>query len=271
MDLLTSREIKEILEENGLFPKKSFGQNFLVDQNFLNKIITAGDLSINDTVIEVGPGLGALTRPLSFKVKKVVAVEKDKKIIPILKDICKDRKNIEIVEGDILKYKIPFDDYKVVANVPYYITSAIIRKFLEAEKKPSLLILTVQKEVAQRVVAKPPKMNLLAVSVQFFAKANIISHIPISAFYPQPSVVSSILQIIPYNKKSDFAFSTEDFFKIVRLGFSHPRKQISKNLQPLKIENLPKILTGSKIDPERRAETLSVEEWIILTKKLFLK
>ncbi len=271
MNLLKPKEIREVLEESGLAAKKSFGQNFLIDENALNKILAAGQLSSRDVVIEVGPGLGALTLPLSFNAKKVVAIEKDKKIIPLLKHFCRERNNIEIIEGDILKYAIKEKKYKVVANVPYYITSPIIRKFLENEVRPSLLVLTVQKEVAERVIAKPPNMNLLAASVQFFAEVKIISHLSPSSFYPQPSVASSILQIIPYNRNNIGNIAPNDFFKVVRLGFSHPRKQISKNLKPLKIKNLSGALEEVDISPQRRAETLSVEEWKKLVKKILIK
>ena len=182
MELLSPQEIKEILEDHSVSLRKSWGQNFLIDKNALQKIVAAGNLSKKDTVIEVGPGLGALTLSLAKDVKRVIAVEKDRKIIPLLEKNTVQEPNIKIVNEDILRFKIPRGKYKVVANVPYYITSPIIRKFLEEKNQPSLLVLTVQKEVAERVCAQPPRMNLLAVSVQFFAKPEIISHISPSSF-----------------------------------------------------------------------------------------
>jgi len=266
---LNAEKIKNILEENNFPLRKSWGQNFLVDEQALNKIMEAGNLSQKDTVIEVGPGLGTLTLPLSEKTKKVIAVEKDKKIIPLLKNNLQGRKNIEVINKDILLFNIPKGKYKVIANVPYYITSPIIRKFLETKNQPSLLILTIQKEVAERICVSPPKMNLLAVSVQFFAKPKIISHVPPSSFYPSPSVTSSILSIIPYNEKKYYSKEFQrNFFSIVRAGFSHPRKQLAKNLKSCKIPLNAEEMKILGITPERRAETLSVREWTVLTKKL---
>jgi 16S rRNA (adenine1518-N6/adenine1519-N6)-dimethyltransferase len=266
--MMDTKELKLILEKNSIFLSKKLGQNFLIDGHALEKIINASDLSKEDTVLEVGAGIGNLTLSLAKKAKKVLAIEKDKNLIPLLKEASSKEKNIDVINEDILFYKNPLKNYKVVANIPYYITSPIIRKFLEEENQPSLLILTIQKEVAERITANPPKMNLLAVSVQSFAKPKIVSHISPSSFYPQPKIASSILQIIPYNKAS-VAFQ-KDFFLLAKIGFSHPRKQLIKNLKLFngrkgdKIKRkLPEI---EKLIKKRRAETLSIEEWNILTK-----
>ncbi len=267
-----TQELKLLLERHSLFLTKKMGQNFLIDKSALEKIINAGNVSKKDTVIDVGAGIGTLTLELSKKAKKVLAIEKDKNLIPLLEESVRKLKNVEIINEDILSYKIKTKDYKVIANVPYYITSPIIRKFLEEENPPKLLVLTVQKEVAQRIIAKPPKMNLLAVSVQFFATPKIISHISPCSFYPQPKVTSSILTIIPYNK--EYKDLQKSFFLLTKTGFSHPRKQLVTNFTLFNGKRKEKLTSALKkmeelnIDKRRRAETLSIEEWITLSKKI---
>jgi len=209
MDLTSPTTIKEILSKYSARPSKGLGQNFLIDKNVLKKIIGAADLNKNDVVLEVGPGIGTLTQELAKNAKKVIAVEKDKIMIKILGETLKDYKNIEIINGDILrilnfKFSIlnqnlisQFSNYKVVSNIPYYLTSPLIRKFLESDNKPSEIILMVQKEVAQRICSKPPDMSLLAVSVQFYADVKIISYVSKNCFWPSPKVDSAIIKIIP--------------------------------------------------------------------------
>ncbi len=271
MDLTSAKTVKSILEENDLSPKKSLGQNFLIDKEALGKVVRAANLSKEDVVIEVGSGLSSLTNLLSISAKKVIAIEKDTKMISVAKKHLK-AKNVTFVNEDILKFNIPEKEYKVVANLPYYITSPIIRKFLEEKYPPSLLVLTVQKEVAERIIAKPPSMNLLAVSVQFFALPKVVSHISPCSFFPQPSVASSILQIIPYNRNRKFSKDfNKNFFALVKAGFSHPRKQLGNNLKSLNIEFPSRQIKNAGIDPKQRAETLSVKEWILLAENLFYK
>ncbi len=269
-DLINAKTIKTLLEQQSIVPRKSWGQSFLIDKNVLEKVISAGNLSKKDTVIEIGPGLGALTLSLAKNVKRVIAVERDKKLTPLLREKLSEEKNIDVVNRDILSFGLQkFSSYKVVGNIPYYITSPIIRKFLETENRPSLLVLTIQKEVAERVCAKPPHMNLLAVSVQFFATPEVVAHVSPSSFYPPPSVASSILRIIPYNKESEFDSDFQkNFFSLARAGFSHPRKQLLKNFKMSFPEKTVQKIKGSEINLQRRAETLSVEEWIILGKLL---
>jgi 16S rRNA (adenine1518-N6/adenine1519-N6)-dimethyltransferase len=270
--------LKEILRKYRAFPIKRLGQNFLIDENVLRKIVKAADLSKEDVVLEVGSGIGNLTIELAKRAKKVIAVEKDKRMIEILKENLKEFRNVEIVEGDIREMicaivKKMAKDYKVVANIPYYLTSHLIRKFLELEKKPKLIVLMVQKEVAQRICAKPPKMNFLAVSVQFYAKPQIISFVSKNCFWPKPKVDSAIIKITP--RKILWRSDLHNlFFKIVRAGFSHPRKQIVNNLsEKLKIdkEKVKEWLLKNKIQPSQRAETLSVEDWIKLIKSCKIK
>lgn len=267
-----------ILGKYNLKPNKLMGQNFLIDQNVLKKIIIAADLSKNDVVLEVGPGLGILTQALAKVAGRVVAIEKDKKMAAILQNILSDRniRNVEIVEGDILKIpntKYKIQNYKVVANIPYYLTARLIRKFLESANPPIEMILMIQKEVAQRICARPPEMSILAVSVQFYAEPKIISVVSKNSFWPAPKVDSAILKISPANTSGPqiSRITAEQFFKVVRAGFSHPRKQIIGNLaQGLKIdrEKITEALKKFGLAPEQRAESFSVESWIKLTEIL---
>jgi 16S rRNA (adenine1518-N6/adenine1519-N6)-dimethyltransferase len=259
------------------------GQNFLIDRLVLKKIIDSADLQPNDIVLEIGPGIGTLTLELAKRVKKVIAVEKDKRMVEILKETLKDLKNIEIIKEDILKLDpkpYTLKSYKIVANLPYYIVTPVIRKFLELTETRSLsMVLMVQKEVAQRILAKPPafgevrpsgrpKMNLLAVSVQFYAKPEILFYVSKKSFWPQPKVDSAIIKISKTKNQKPKEFK-DLFFKIVKVGFSQPRKQLINNLsKELKIEKekVKEWLQKNKIQPTQRAETLSIEDWIKLTK-----
>ena len=287
------KEIKNWLKKYNIRPSRRLGQNFLIDEKVLRKIIEAAELSKDDIVLEVGPGIGNLTAELAKRVKKVIAIEKDKKMVEILRETLKNFTNIEIIEGDILKINLkPYTSkpYKVVANIPYYLTSPLIRKFLETENQPKEMVLMVQKEVAQRICARPPKMSLLAVSVQFYAKPEIISLVSKKSFWPSPKVDSAIIKISAFNQPRKSAFN-QRFFKIVRAGFSQPRKQLINNLSKnLKVDELKLISTRrslalarvidkikvrdwllkNKIQPTQRAETLNLEDWINLTKSFII-
>ena len=273
MDLTSRKNIKDLLKKHQLRPLKHFGQNFLIDKRALRKIVAAADLSSQDTVLEIGPGIGALTQELAKKAGKVIAVEKDRNMVDILKETLKDFKNVQMVKGDILKILnskfIIHNSYKVVANLPYYIVAPVIRKFLEmTEVRPQSMILMVQKEVAQRICAKPPHMSLLAVSVQFYATPEIISYVSKKSFWPQPKVDAAIIKIIP-SVKLRLTEESDLFFKIVKAGFSQPRKQLINNLsKALKIdrEKTKTWLLKNKIQPTQRAETLSIDDWLNLTK-----
>jgi 16S rRNA (adenine1518-N6/adenine1519-N6)-dimethyltransferase len=275
---LTSRKaIKALANQYGAHPSKGLGQNFLIDKSVLKKIIKAANLTKKDVILEIGPGIGNLTRGLSHKAKRVIAVEKDPKMIQILKETMKDYNNVEIISGDILKipdtkYNIQHTRYKVVANLPFYIAAPVIRKFLESCKvQPCTMTLMVQKEVAQRICAKPPKMNLLAVSVQFYAKPEIISCVSKKSFWPQPKVDSAILKITPSGKKSTIvAILPEKFFRVVKAGFSQPRKMLINNLvKKLKMEKekIEKILQKNSISSSQRPETLTVKDWVNVTQE----
>ena len=268
------RTVKKLLKKYDIYPSKRLGQNFLIDKGVFQKIIKAAGLSKNDIVLEIGPGIGNLTLELAKEVKKVVAIEKDKKMCEALKEVLNDLdiKNVEIINQDILKintkYKTLNTKYKLVANLPYYITSPIIRKFLEMKNQPKEMILMVQKEVAKRICAKPPKMSILAVSVQFYAKPKIISFVSKKSFWPQPKVDSAIIKITPCRPAHAIGVNPLLFFKIVKAGFSHPRKQLINNLSKgLKIEKekARNWLLKNKIQPSQRAETLILKDWLNLT------
>lgn len=264
---------KQILEKYGLEAKKSLGQNFLSDENILNRIVAAADLQPGDEILEVGPGLGSLTMTLASRVRRVVAVELDNRLLPILQSQLSAYPQVEIVHGDILKfdpaaYFAQAAAYKVVANVPYYITGGILRHLLTNQCLPQRLVLTVQKEVAERLTAPVGDLSLLAISVLFYGQTEYVTQLPAGAFWPRPNVDSAVI-VIDSTKRPVSAQTVTDetlFFEVVRAGFSQKRKQIHKNLLSLgqPKEQTQALLASAHIDPQRRAETLTIEEWIQL-------
>lgn len=266
--------IRERLEALGLEPQKSLGQNFMVEKAMFQKMIEAASLENHDVVLEIGPGLGDLTEVLIEKARRVIAVEIDKGLAGHLENTYHDIPQLRIVHADFLRVALNDllgDDahaYKVIANVPYYITSAILRKLLESSTPPQEIVVTVQWEVAERVTAKPGDMSVLAVSVQLFGTPKIIKKLKPGIFYPRPNVDSAILSITPH--PAGAPLSAEDipvFFRIVKAGFSQPRKQIKTPLSSglsMKTETTINWLEGVGIDPRRRAETLSLDEWLTL-------
>lgn len=262
---------KKLLKEKNIKPKKGLGQNFLIDEKAIRRIILASDIKPDNLIVEIGPGTGNLTKQIAQKAKKVIAVEKDKGIIETLKESLKDFDNIEIINEDILEFDIKLKDaYKIVANIPFYITAALIRQFLESDFPPIDMTLIVQKEVAQRICKNPPDMNILAASMQFYASPKIISYISKNCFYPAPKVDSAIIKITPYkneyNRNKEFR---EKFFHVVHAAYSQPRKQLINNLSKgLKIskEKAKGLIVKNNLKPEQRAETLSVEDLINLSK-----
>jgi len=271
-------DVKSVLRQFNLRPKKSLGQNFLVDEHALNQIVRAADITPNDVVLEIGPGLGSLTLYLSEAARQVIAVEIDRTLLPPLRSVLAARSNVTLVEDDILKldptellssYRTnERSNYKVVANIPYYITSAIIRHLLEADIKPQSIVLTIQQEVAQRIIAQPDDMNLLAVSVQFYGVPRIVQRIPAGAFYPAPDVDSAVVRIDLPNQPRVAVKNVDLFFKVVKAGFGQKRKQLHNSLAaglPLNHEQIMQALNETGIDPKRRAETLTLEEWGRLT------
>jgi len=263
--------IRDLFEKYGIKPKKSLGQNFLTDGNALNKIIKEADIKKSDVVLEIGPGLGILTKELSKKAKKVIAVEKDDNLFKVLKQELKDHSNVEVVNRDILGYDPRLKEYKVIANLPFNIASAVIRKFLEAKNPPEEMILMVQKEVAQRITAEPPDMTVLSLSVQLYAEPKTLFFISRNSFLPHPKVDAAVLRIATKSNIALMQNNAKIFFKIAKAGFSSPRKQLANNLSSGLKEEKEKVikwLIENNIEPTRRAETLTVQEWMSLARNI---
>ncbi len=264
---------KTLLEHHGITPRKSLGQNFLHDPNALEKIVASADLMPTDTVLEIGPGTGTLTQRLALAVRHVVAVEVDERLRPVLEDELAGYNNVylvfqDILETDVLKLVGP-QQFSVVANVPYYITSQIIRHLLDRHRRPRVMVLTVQLEVAERILAKPGDMSLLAVSVQYYGKPSIVTRLKPAAFWPRPDVDSAVIRIDPYDHPPLHVPDHDTFFRVVRAGFGQKRKQLKNSLSSnlaISSDSAAALLASAGIDPTRRAETLSMEEWAALAR-----
>ena len=266
--------IQSLLRRYDLKPRKGLGQNFLIDDSALQRIVKAAEINEDTKVLEIGPGLGNLTRYLAYYASEVVAVELDSKLIPVLQEVLKDRGNVNIIQADILEINLNkvFDKsgYYVVANIPYYITSAIIRRLMEAENKPARIVLTIQHEVAERILAKPGKLSLLALSVQVYGKPSIAARIPADAFYPRPDIDSAVVRVDNYDEPLIPHEQLSTFFKLAKAGFSQKRKTLRNSLSgglALNKSQVETLLESAGIDPQRRAQTLDLEEWKILTEK----
>ena len=272
MDKPNDHSISRILKKHDLRPDKSLGQNFLTDPNILERIVTIAGITHADSVLEIGAGLGHLTAYLAESARAVIAVELDRRFMPILSERLASYPNVTLVEGDILQLDnadlVQDDGYLVVANIPYYITSRILRKLLEAKHKPREIILTIQYEVAQRVCAESGKLSLLALSVRMYGTPNLEARIPAGAFYPPPKVDSAVIKIDLHPKPLLPAAQREIFFLIVKAGFLHKRKTLRNSLSKglgWSSEQAEDLLNGAGINPGRRAETLTIPEWIGLT------
>ena len=258
---------KRVLATYGLDPKKSLGQSFLSDDNILARIVEAAGVTKEDNVLEVGPGIGGLTHHLARAAGRVVTVELDQRFMPILESELSDYSNVTVVHGDMLEHDpagwFGADDYKVVANVPYYITGAILRHLLSGRGKPTLMVLTVQKEVAERITAEPGNMSLLAVSVRFYGQAEQLDTIKAGSFWPRPDVDSAILRVDLRDGPLLPPEQEGAFFRIVRAAFAQKRKQLQKNLRTLgyRRKAIMALLEEAGVDGRRRAETLSMDEW----------
>lgn len=263
-----------LLKRYDLRAHKGLGQNFLEDPGALEGIVSAAEIQPTDTVLEIGPGLGSLTRYLAASAKEVVAVELDEKLLSPLRAVLAPYQNIRLVQGDILDLSPADlalrDDYLVAANIPYYITSAVIRHLLEQQPRPRRIVLTIQKEVAQRICAQPGDLSLLALSVQVYGKPRIAAHVPAEAFFPAPSVDSAVLVVDIYPSPVIKEDLLDLFFRLIKAGFSQKRKTLRNSLSSgLRISptQAADLLIRANIDPQRRAETLSIEEWENLSKK----
>jgi 16S rRNA (adenine1518-N6/adenine1519-N6)-dimethyltransferase len=269
---LSALDVPGLLRRYGLHPEKSLGQNFLVDEYALRDVVRAAEVSPEEVVLEIGPGLGSLTRHLAISARFVVAVELDSKLIAPLKQVLGDYPNVRLVQGDILALNpaelVANESYLVVANIPYYITSALLRHLLEASLPPSRLVLTIQREVARRICAEPGEMSLLALSVQVYGHPTPVAHITAGAFFPEPKVESTVLRIDLYPQPLIPVDLLDTFFHLIKAGFSQKRKTLRNALSSglgWKPDQGTQLLQGAGIDPQRRAETLSVAEWGQLT------
>jgi 16S rRNA (adenine1518-N6/adenine1519-N6)-dimethyltransferase len=268
MNQIPPLNAEALLKRYHLHAHKGLGQNFLQDPDALEAIVSVAEIKTTDTVLEIGPGLGSLTRYLAAVAKEVIAVELDENLIPPLRAVLSANQNVQIIQGDILKLAprqlISADNYLVVANIPYYITSAVIRHLLESEAKPRRIVLTIQKEVAQRICAKPGDMSLLALSVQVYGAPRIATHIPAEAFFPAPKVDSAVLVVDIFPEPLVKKELLEAFFRLIKAGFSQKRKTLRNSLSSglhISPTNAAEFLTRAGIDPQRRAETLSIMEW----------
>ena len=263
-----THSIKKLLNRYGLKPQKGLGQNFLADQGALYKIIQAAQIKADDTVLEIGPGLGSLTTLLAERAERVVAVELDTNLVRALGEILDPYPNVELIQGDILEVNLnelfTRPGYLVVANIPYYITSALLRQLLEAQYAPERVVLTVQKEVAERICAAAGDLSLLALSVQVYGEPEITAHIPAGAFFPAPKVDSAVVRIEIFPEPRIPRPQLDLFFALTKAGFSQKRKtllnSVSAGMGWDKQKTAARMQTAG-IDPQRRAQTLSLEEW----------
>lgn len=269
---LASLNAAALLKQYGLRADKSLGQNFLQDPQALARVAAAAEITDRDEVLEIGPGLGSLTRYLAASAHRVIAVELDARLLPALRAVLAPFDNVRIITGDILQtppetLALP-DGYLVVANIPYYITSAVIRRLLALPNRPRRMVLTMQKEVAQRICSLPGDHSLLALSVQVYGTPRIVTQIPAGAFYPVPNVDSAALRVDLHEQPLFDDQDTENFFRLAKAGFSQKRKTLRNamaaglGVDAARVESL---LRAAGIDPQRRAETITLAEWQTLT------
>ncbi|MCM3635897.1 MULTISPECIES: 16S rRNA (adenine(1518)-N(6)/adenine(1519)-N(6))-dimethyltransferase RsmA [Paenibacillus] len=280
IEVSTPKRTKEIIQRHGFSFKKSLGQNFLIDGNILNRIVGAAELTKEKGALEIGPGIGALTQRLAEEAGKVTAVEIDQRLIPILTEILEDESHVSVIHADVLNVNLrelfaeQFDDVSkvsVVANLPYYVTTPILMKLLEEKLPLEHIVVMIQKEVAQRMAAKPggKEYGSLSVAVQYYCTTEIVCIVPHTVFIPQPNVDSAVIKLTlrdrPAVEVDDEAF----FFRVVQSAFAQRRKTLMNNLLALtgkdKRAELSELLESINIDASRRGETLSLEEYAALS------
>lgn len=262
---------KALLDLHGIQPRKSLGQNFLHDPNALEKIVATAEIRPGELALEVGAGTGTLTEALARAADRVIAYEIDGRLIPILSERFRSVPHVHIIHEDFLAAYLPaivgeHDPYVVVANVPYYITSAIIRHVLEALRRPRRMVLTVQLEVAERLTAKPGQadMSLLSVSAQYYTQPQIVTRFKPAVFYPRPDVDSAVVRLDSHPAPLVDVPDDQTFFEVARAGFSQKRKQLRNSLADglrISAERAAELLNAAGVDPRRRPETLTLEEW----------
>lgn len=270
----TRREWSVLLDQLGVRPSKGLGQHFLYERGVVQRMVRAAGIGATDRVLEVGPGLGILTSELLYRARAVTAIELDHRLAAHLRSVFGEIEQFELVEADALdvatKDVIPDgESFVVAANLPYAVATAVLRHLLEQEPIPRRLVLMMQKEVAERIVARPPNMTILSVAAQFFTTPSIAFNVPPSVFLPPPNVDSSVIIL---DTRPDLRLPTAmhpGFFQVVNAGFRHKRKQVANSVAAelgLSKEIVNAWLRMAAIDPMRRAQTLSVEEWVKLTK-----
>ncbi|MCR6545227.1 16S rRNA (adenine(1518)-N(6)/adenine(1519)-N(6))-dimethyltransferase RsmA [Dehalobacterium formicoaceticum] len=282
--IATPSMTREIINKYGLRMHKTLGQNFLIEPKFIEKIMEAAEIKDNQVVVEIGPGIGALTQGLAEKAAGVIALEIDRGLIDVLQDIFREKTNVHVVHGDALK--VDFDllvqeqmgkraiPYKVVANLPYYITTPIIMRLLEGGFHFSSLVLMVQKEVARRMAALPGTKDYgaLSIGVQYFCKPQLITTVPPTVFYPKPEVESTVIRLDKRERPAVVVTNEKIFFALVKAAFGQRRKTLLNALSnsgyPLNKEEWQHLLEMSRLDPKRRGETLSLEEFAVLANHL---
>lgn len=283
IEVATPKRTKEIIAKYGFSFKKSLGQNFLIDQNILNKIVEAAELDETKGALEIGPGIGALTQRLAASAGKVTAVEIDNRLIPILRDVLSEDTNTEVIHGDVLKLDLKqvFEDrfsdvsgVSVVANLPYYVTTPILMKLLEERLPLEHIVVMIQKEVADRMAAKPggKEYGSLSVAVQYYCVPQVVCIVPHTVFIPQPNVDSAVIKLSLRDKPAVDVPDEDHYFRVVQASFAQRRKTLFNNLTAFvgkdNREALTALLTGIGIDPARRGETLSLEEFASVSRAM---
>lgn len=266
-------DTRRIMRQFGIQPDKRLGQNFLIEQTALDQILQAAEVDQDDVVLEIGAGLGVLTCALAARARRVIAIEFDARLLPVLQWTTQSFSNVDIIRGDVLEMDLSQltggVPYKVVANIPYNITSHLIRKLMEASHPADLVVLTIQREVAQRIVAKPGSMSLLALSVQLYGVPRIAAKISSGCFYPRPNVDSAVIRIEVTHEPQVSATELTTLFDLARAGFGQKRKQLKNALShglSWTEERTMEILDRAGVDPKTRAQELEVEQWVQLTR-----
>ncbi|NIK80071.1 16S rRNA (adenine1518-N6/adenine1519-N6)-dimethyltransferase [Paenibacillus castaneae] len=283
IEVATPKRTKEIIAKYGFSFKKSLGQNFLIDQNILNKIVAAAGLDKTKGALEIGPGIGALTQRLAAEAGKVTAVEIDNRLIPILRDVLSNDSHTTVIHGDVLKLDLKqlfaeqftgVTGVSVVANLPYYVTTPILMKLLEEKLPLEHIVVMIQKEVAERMAAKPggKEYGSLSVAVQYYCVPEVVCMVPHTVFIPQPNVDSAVIKLTVRDKPAVDVPDEDHFFRVVQASFAQRRKTLANNLTAFvgkdRREALTEMLVQNQIDPIRRGETLSLEEFARISRSM---
>lgn len=282
-DLAAPSAVRKLMEKHGFHCRKSMGQNFLVDSNIVNKIIDSAMLDRDDTVVEIGAGLGVITRAAAMRAKSVVSLELDKNLLPILNDTLQGLDNVRVVSGDAMEADLDAavsgftgcqGPYKLIANLPYYITTPLIMRLLKSGFNISLFVIMIQQEVAERIAALPggKDYGALSVAVQYYTEASYLFRVPGTVFIPRPEVDSAVVRLVRRSKPAVEVPDEDLFFRIVRGSFGQRRKTLLNSLGAafdyLPREDLKKLLAAAGIDPGRRGETLDLTEFAAITREI---